>query len=156
MKRPYQITAVVFFLFSAYIAQQSLELKYYTSLGPGPGFFPFWLAVIMMVLAGFMFFHATFGQSDPMPDDFWASRSGYLKALAVCVSIVFVVATMDNLGFRLVMAIFFLWLLFTLGRRKGITGLITTVGVTAGGSWGTFWLFNDMLKVPLPLGIFGF
>ena len=24
--------------------------------------------------------------------------------------------------------------------------------VTPVGSWGAFWLFNDMLKVPLPIG----
>ncbi len=156
MKRPYQITAVVFFLFSVFVAQQSLELKYYTTLGPGPGFFPFWLSVIMMVLAGFMFYHATFGRSDPMPADFWATRTGYLKALAVIVSIIFVVWAMDNLGFRLVMAIFFVFLLLTLGRQKGITGWVTIVAVTAVGSWGAFWLFNDMLQVPLPIGMFGF
>ena len=156
MKRPYQITAVVVFLFAAFIAQQSLELKYYTSLGPGPGFFPFWLAIIMMVLAGFMFYHATFGESAPMPDDFWASKNGYLKALAVIVSIIFVVWMMDELGFRLTMAVFFAFLLLTLGRRKGIVGWVTMAAVTAGGSWGAFWLFNDMLQVPLPAGMFGF
>ena len=156
MKRPYQITAIVFFLLSAFVAQQSLELKYYTTLGPGPGFFPFWLAIIMMILAGFMFYHATFGTSAPMPDDFWATRTGYLKALAVMVSIIFVVWTMDNLGFRLVMAIFFAFLLLTLGRQKGIAGWVTMIAVTAVGSWGAFWLFNDMLQVPLPTGMFGF
>jgi putative tricarboxylic transport membrane protein len=156
MKRPYQITGVVFFLFSAFIAQQSLELRYYTSLGPGPGFFPFWLAVIMGVLAAFMFYHATFGQSDPMPDDFWASRSGYLKGLAVIVSIVWVVMALEDVGFRIVMAVFMIFLLATLGRLKGVVGWTTMVAVTAGASWGAFWMFNDMLKVPLPVGMFGF
>jgi putative tricarboxylic transport membrane protein len=156
MKRPYQVTSVFFLLFGAYMAQQSLELKYYTSLGPGPGFFPFWLAIIMIVLAGFMGFHATFGESASLPEDFYATRTGYLRALAVCASIIFVVIAMDGLGFRVVMAIFFLWLLFTLGRQKGIKGAITTIAVTAGGSWGAYWLFNDMLQVPLPSGILGF
>lgn len=156
MKRPYQITAVVFFLFAAFIAQQSVELKYYTTLGPGPGFFPFWLAIMMMALAGLMFYQATFGRPGPMPDDFWASRGGYLKALAVIVSIIFVVVTMDNLGFRLVMAIFFAFLLLTLGRQQGIVGWVTMIAVTAVGSWGAFWLFNDALQVPLPIGTFGF
>ena len=53
------------------------------------------------------------------------------------------------------MAIFFVWLLLTLGRLRGARGIATMAFVTLLGSWGTFWLFNDMLKVPLPLGMFG-
>ncbi len=155
MKRPYQITSVVFILFSAFIAREALELKYYTSLGPGPGFFPFWLSMIMIVLSGFMFYHATWGKSDPMPADFFASRVGYLKALAVCVSIVFVVFAMEEVGFKITMAIFFVWLLATLGRLKGLVGWVSMAAVVVGGSWGAFYVFNDMLKVPLPTGAFG-
>ncbi len=155
MKRPYQITAVVFILFSAFIAREALELKYYTSLGPGPGFFPFWLATIMIALSGFMFFHATWGRSDPMPADFFASKIGYLKALAVCGAVIFVVFAMEDLGFKITMAAFFVWLLATLGRLKGIVGWVAMALVVAGGSWGAFYVFNDMLKVPLPLGNFG-
>lgn len=156
MKRPYQITSLVFIVFSAFIAREALELKYYTALGPGPGFFPFWLSLIMIALASFMFYHATWGKSDPMPADFFASRIGYLKGLAVIVSIVFVTQAMEELGFRLTMAVFFVWLLFTLGRQKGITGIASMAFVTFVGSFGAFWLFNDMLKVPLPQGMFGF
>ena len=155
MKRPYQITALVFIAFSAFIAKDALDLKYYTSLGPGPGFFPLWLAGIMIVLSGFMFFHATWGKSDPLPADFFASRAGYLKAAAVIASIIFVVLALEDLGFKITMAIFFVWLLATLGRLKGVVGWVSMAMVVAGGSWGTFWLFNDMLKVPLPTGAFG-
>lgn len=155
MKRPYQITSLLFIFFSALIAWEALQLRYYTSLGPGPGFFPFWLSIIMILLSAIMFYHATWGKSDPMPADFFASRVGYLKALAVIVAIVFVVPAMSELGFRPTMAIFFIWLLLTLGRLRGVRGIATMAFVTLLGSWGTFWLFNDMLKVPLPLGMFG-
>jgi hypothetical protein len=90
-----------------------------------------------------------------MPADFFATRTGYLKALAVIVAIAFVVPAMPELGFRLTMATFLVWLLFTLGRLSGVRGILSMIFVTAIGSWGTFWLFNDMLKVPLPIGMFG-
>ena len=35
MKRPYQITGAVFIVFSAFILRESLELEFYTSIGPG-------------------------------------------------------------------------------------------------------------------------
>jgi len=156
MRRPYQIAGIVLILFAAFIARESLELKYYTTLGPGPGFFPFWLSVLMGVLAAIMFVQATFRQAEPMPDDFYGSRVGYLRALAVIVSFVWLVFTMEGIGFRISMAVFFAWLLLTLGRQKGVIGWIIMIGLTAAGSWGAFWLFNDVLKVILPLGPWGF
>ena len=39
MRRPYQITATVLLLVAAFIAFESLQLRYYSTLGPGPGFF---------------------------------------------------------------------------------------------------------------------
>ena len=151
VKRPYQITGVILLLFSVYIGWESLSLRYYTSLGPGPGFFPLWLAVIMGILSLLMLYHATFGKSDPMPADFFASKVGYLRAAAVCASMIWAVITMPVLGFRISMAVLFLWLQLTLGRVNPVVMVV----VTALGSWGAFWVFDNMLKVPLPVGMFG-
>ncbi|HEX2987750.1 MAG TPA: tripartite tricarboxylate transporter TctB family protein [Chloroflexota bacterium] len=151
MKRPYQITAVVFILFAAFIARDSMELKFYTALGPGPSFFPFWLSVLMMILAAMMFFNATFKNAGPMPDDFWASKVGYLRMLAIFLAISFAVFFMETIGFRLTMLAFYLFLLFALGRQN----LIVTAIVAIAGSWGVFQVFTEYLKVPLPIGIFG-
>ncbi len=152
MKRPYQITAVVFLLFSAFMARESMELKFYTSLGPGPGFFPFWLSVFFGILAAFQFYHATWTKNDPLPDDFFASRLGYLRALAVLVAMFGAALLLEELGFRLTMLSFLLFLLVTLGRVNPIL----TVVIAVVGSWGTFHVFDQILKVPLPQGMFGF
>ncbi len=147
MQRPYQIAGTVLFLFSVFIGYESWTgLKFYTTLGPGPGFFPFWLSALMGLLAAVMLYQATFGQSQPMPDDFYASRVGYLRTLAVCVSIIGVVLLMENLGFRWTMAAFFAFLLVTLGRPNPLDALLVVVA----GSIGTFKLFDNVLKVPLP------
>jgi len=149
MKRPYQITSIVFLLFSAFMARESLELKFYTTLGPGPGFFPFWLSVIFAILAGFQFYHATWGRSDPMPDDFFASRTGYLRALAVVVAMAGATVLMERIGFRFTMLAFLLFLLVTLGRG---VNWITIALISLVGSLGTFYVFDHVLKVPLPVG----
>lgn len=156
MKRPYQVTAIVFLLFSAFIARESLELRYYTELGPGPGFFPFWLALALFGLSATMLYQATFRPSEPMPADFWADRVGYVRALAVIASFIWLVFTLESLGFRLAMAVFFVWLLINLGRPSSPGGWLLAAGITALGSWGAFWLFNDLLKVVLPIGPLGF
>lgn len=151
MKRPYQITAIVFILFSAFIARESLELKFYTSLGPGPGFFPFWLSVFLGLLAANMLYQASFKPQDPMPDDFFASAKGYIRAGAILLSLVVTVLFMDELGFRPMMLIFYLFLLFALGRQNPLV----TAAVALAGSWGVYFVFVELLKVPLPVGMFG-
>ena len=75
MNRAYQITGVVFLLLAAFIARESLELKFYTSNGPGPGFFPFWLSMALGLLAVLMILKATFRESEPIPEGFFASRA---------------------------------------------------------------------------------
>lgn len=151
MKRPYQIAGVLFILFSAFIARESLELKFYTSLGPGPGFFPFWLSVILGLLSANLLYQATFKESDPMPSDFFASKKGYLRVGAIVLALVATVVLMNVLGFRITMFIFYIFLLYTLGRQNPIV----TALVALGGSWGVYHVFVEWLKVVLPVGTFG-
>lgn len=151
MKRVYQITGVIFLLFSLYVGLEGSSLKYYTSLGPGPGFFPIWLAIAMFILSALMLYHATFGKSEPLPADFFPSKSGYLRAGAVCISIIWVVVTMPLLGYRISMAVLFVWLQLTLGRVNPFA----LIAVSALGSWGAFYVFDHLLRVPLPVGILG-
>lgn len=151
MKRTYQIAGTIFLLFSAFIVWQSLELKFYTSLGPGPGFFPFWLAIFFGALSLGMIYQATFKPEEPMPSDFFATRKGYLRCLAIIVALIFIVRFMDVLGFRLSSFIFYMFLLFALGRQNIIVALL----VSLAGSWGVYYVFVEWLKVILPMGMFG-
>ena len=51
MRLTYQITGAVLLCFSIYVGVEALELRYYTSLGPGPGFFSCWLSLILGILS---------------------------------------------------------------------------------------------------------
>ena len=150
MKRPYQITSVILFVLSGYIVVESLKLKYYTPLGPGPGFFPFWLSLCLAALAIVMFYQATFRSSDPRPADFVDSRLGYFRAFAMCAAWVWAVAMLERLGFRLTMLVFFPFLLLTLGRVKWYLVIV----ISLLGSIVAFYVFSIALSVPLPAGPF--
>lgn len=152
MKRPYQIVGAVLFLFSVLIVRESLELRFYTALGPGPGFFPFWLSVLLGGLAALMAYHATFRQAEPMPADFFATKVGYARIGAILVAMIGIIVLMQAAGFRLAMLLFYVSLLFALGRQS----LLVTVVVALAGSFGVYHLFVQWLQVPLPTGIFGF
>ncbi len=51
MRRTELIGAAVFFLLGAHVVQQSIQLEYWAKFGPGPGFLPFWIGVLWMVLS---------------------------------------------------------------------------------------------------------
>jgi putative tricarboxylic transport membrane protein len=152
MKRPYQITGTVLLLLAAFIAWEALKLKFYTHLGPGPGFFSLWLSLILGVLAVLMILQATFRTPETMPEGFFPTRAGFLKMGSILLALVATTALLDVLGFRLTMFCVFVFLLYTLGRP----GWIVTLVVSAAGSFGVYYLFVQWLRVQLPTGYFGF
>ncbi len=152
MQRPYQITGIAFLLGASFIAYDSLQLKYYSSLGPGPGFFPFWLSLLLGVLAVIMLLKASFGKSDPMPSDFFPSCIGILRMSAVALSLAGTTICIETIGFSLTILPMYVLLLYAFGYRK----LLTTLVLSVGGSFGIDYLFVRLLQVPLPRGILGF
>jgi putative tricarboxylic transport membrane protein len=151
MKRPYQITAVLCLLFATFILRQSLALRLYTSMGPGPGFFPFWLAILLAGLALIMLGQATFAPSTPRPPDFFATRTGYLRIATIVGSLVGTVVLLDPLGFRLTTLAFYLVLLNVLSRPHWLVALL----IAMAGSFGVYAVFADFLKIALPVGLLG-
>jgi len=45
MQRIHQTAALLFIVGSAFVVWEALNLDYYSKLGPGAGFFPFWLGL---------------------------------------------------------------------------------------------------------------
>ena len=152
MKRPYQVTAGVFILLSVFVARESLELRFYTSFGPGPGFFPFLLAIILGLLAAVMLYQATFGKQDAIQADFFVTRTQYLRMVAIVVAVIWIIFAMNALGFRLTMFFFFVFLLSVLGRHNPITIILLATAC----SFGAYHVFAKWLLVPLPAGPFSF
>jgi putative tricarboxylic transport membrane protein len=151
MKRVFQITAVALLVFSGFVIHESVQLRYYTRLGPGPGFFPLWLGILLSVLALCMFLDATLTESTSLPPDFFASRQGDMRDGAVLLSLVAAVLFLDIVGFRITMLCFYLWLLYALGRQN----VLLAIAIAIAGSWGIYHVFASWLKVPLPIGVFG-
>lgn len=152
MRRPYQIAGTCLFLLAVFVAYEALALKYYTNLGPGPGFFPFWLALLLGGLSLTMILQANVGTPEIRPADFFADRVGYLRMGAVVLALMGTTALVEVLGFRLTMFAVYVFLLCALGRP----GLLLTLVISLAGSVGVYHVFDRWLKVPLPTGPFGF
>ncbi len=137
---------------AAFIAYEALQLRYYTPLGPGPGFFSFWLALILGALGAVMVVQATLRPVEPMPDDFFSDRVGYLRIGAVVLALVGTIYLLEPLGFSLTMFAVCAFLLYALGRQ----GVVVTLLVSLSCSFGAYYVFNYWLMVPLPRGVLAF
>jgi hypothetical protein len=78
----------------------------------------------------------------------WRESAHALGILAVCA---FVALALERLGWRLTVALALLVLLRVLERRS----LLFALGLTLAIALGSFWLFDTLLKVPLPRGLLG-
>jgi putative tricarboxylic transport membrane protein len=129
---------------------QSSLLALSDKLGPGPGFFPFWLSLIgatfcVVLLAGI--WRTPDEPGEPiLPDAYGARRIG-----AIIVILVVTTLLMELLGFQLAMLGFNVALLVALGERRWITIAIFAVA----GSFGVYQLFTRWLDVLLPAGQLG-
>lgn len=152
MKRPYQITGMVLVLFGVFMVRESLRLKFYTPLGPGPGFFVLFVSILIAFLGGLILFNATFRASEPMPEDFFPPRGGYLRIGAIIMAGFALPVLMIPIGFRLTMGGFLLFLLLAMSREKPLVGIPIALAATLG----IHFLFVSFLKISLPTGMFGF
>jgi hypothetical protein len=130
----------------------SLEYSLVDALGPGAGFFPFWLSLIGAALTLAILVQTTRGQdfSDTavrvLPE-----RQAALQAGSVLVALTLAAALFEPLGFRLTMLPFIVILLVVLGARSPVAIVLTALA----GSFGVFHVFFYWLKVPLPIGALG-
>lgn len=145
-----RISWFVLCLFGVFVIYESLQIKYYGSdFGPGPGFFSFWLGVLVVLLS-IVEIGRTFRRHVPLAADFfptWAAVGRIGSLLGALVAVVFL---LDRLGYSLTMFLFCGFLLRVLGRQPWWL----TIVLTLLGSFGTAYLFRQ-LQVILPGGILG-
>ncbi|MET3903313.1 tripartite tricarboxylate transporter TctB family protein [Paenarthrobacter sp. 4246] len=129
-----------FVVVGVYVLVSSLDLGLWTSLGPGPGMFPFAMGGLLVAMSAIWLV-----QELRQPSE---TASGVDRGLviAVVVSLALLAGVMDLIGFQLSMFIFLMYHLKIRGRRGWISSLI----IALAGSAGAFYAFNYGLNVALP------
>ena len=151
MKRGWQVATVALLVLFAFFAYESLQLSLRDAIGPGPGFFPFWLSVLGGVLGLILLIQVKLGRVDLGAATLTFDRAGVRGVVLIVVGLIAATALLDLAGFRLSMLIFNAYVLVALGVRNWIV-----IAIFAGaGSFGVYHVFYDLLKVPLPEGILG-
>jgi len=151
MKRAWQITCIVFVAFAIFWLVLSFQYPYKDRLGPGPGFFPFWLSLVTGGLSLALLFQTALGKSAAnVSATLFPERQGAYRIMIIMVALVGCLALLDPLGFRISLFLF----LFFLPLGLGVGNWWVTLIFAVAGSFGIFHVFYYWLKVPLPMGVF--
>ena len=152
MARGYQIASVVFLLLGLFVVYQSAQLRFFSRLGPGPGFFGVWLGGLMAVLAVVLFLQNTLPRwRTDEPLELLPPAEVRPRLLATIASLAIVVVVLPFLGFRLTILGLSLFLLAFVGRQSWPV----SVAVSLAASIGVYYIFTNLLGVVLPTGVGG-
>ena len=114
---------------------------------PGPAYFPGVLAILVLIAGAVL--AAMAGSGPHVASIQWRE---WRHAVAIFVACAFCALALERLGYRLTIVIA-LGFLFGVVERKPLGASVVFAGAAA---FGTFWLFDTLLRVPLPRGPLGF
>ena len=140
-------------LLASGVAFSAAALKYYSYWGPGgpgSGFLPFWLGIVMAVLAGLLLVGAL---RSPEAGAGWLPRGEGLKRLVAVLAVTAAfVALLHAVGMMLGTVLFLVALLRLLeGYRWSVT-----LGVAVAMAGINYLVFTYWLRVPFPVSPLGF
>lgn len=133
-------------MLAVYVVIESRRLPPGSLARPGPRFLPLVLAAALAVV-GIVMLAAPRG-TPRLGSLAWPERR---HAIGLTLACLFTAAAIEGLGFRLTMLAVMTGTLSGLERRSA--GL--ALALAALGAWGSFWVFHDLLGVPLPRGPWG-
>jgi putative tricarboxylic transport membrane protein len=113
---------------------------------PGPGAVPVGLALVALALGVALV--ARGGSAPPLAGVGWSEAP---RALVVVAALVSLALAFERLGYRVSVFATVLLLVAAVERRSPLAALVYAAGI----AWGSYFLFNTLLKVPLPRGPFG-
>ena len=118
-----------------------------TAQHPGPGYFPLLLAILLIVFGVVLVIQGKGGLA--FRSIIWTEAPHAAAILGCCI---FIWIFLERIGYRLTLLAAMGFLFGIMERINLWLALVLTIGC----SLGTFWLFDTMLRVPLPRGGWGF
>jgi len=134
----------------AFSAGALKQYAYWGENGPGPAFLPFWLGLAMALLAAMLLVGAV---RAPDPGDAWLPGGTGLRRLALVLGATTALVLLLNVLGMVVATLLFLIGLFRFLDRHPWPLTIAVALAVAGLN---FLVFTYWLRVPMPVGLFGF
>jgi hypothetical protein len=125
---------------------ESRNLPFGTLWQPGPAYMPVLLALLLLLFS--VFIAATGGSSDRLATVGWKE---WRHALAILFGCAFAAFAVERLGYRLTVLLLLVFLVKGVERKSWVLAVTFALAL----AFGSFYLFHNMLRVPLPYGPFG-
>jgi len=142
-----RLSGSVLVVFALLVIWESRHLPLGTFRQPGPAFVPILLAVLLVIFGVFVVF--TGGPSPLLSSISWTE---WRHALAILGASLFSVFAIERLGYRLTVLLVLSFLVKVVEKRGWVLSLAFAFTL----SFGSFFLFYTLLRVPLPEGPLGF
>lgn len=133
-----------------FIIAEARQWEYLGPDGPGPGFFPMWYGIGLVVLS-LVLIVTHFRKAVPAAFTL-AAKTGMGRSLAAWIALVACVALLKWLGFIVAFTLFTIFIVRFLYREP----LPKAAMIAVGGAVGFYVLFDVALDVTLPVGVLGF
>jgi hypothetical protein len=142
-----RLSGSVLVVFALLVIWESRHLPLGTFRQPGPAFVPILLAVLLVIFGVFVVL--TGGRSPLLSSISWTE---WRHALAILGASLFSVFAIERLGYRLTVLLVLSFLVKVVEKPGSVLSLAFAFTL----SFGSFFLFYTLLRVPLPEGPLGF
>jgi putative tricarboxylic transport membrane protein len=152
MKR-YQLGSAVFLiLFGAFICLEARKLDMGRIVKPGPGFFPFWLGLALMLVSLALIFRFAREkiESSASSQELWKSLS-WEKVLYSLAALLLYAFFLESLGYIIATLLLLFFFFRAIDPQRWSVVILGSV-IT---SFITYALFRLWLQVQLPVGLWG-
>lgn len=152
MRRADRMFGVIGLGLSLWVYLESRRFTYMEKFTPGPGFMPFWVAVILAGLSCYLIYDSFRREGNPkngrkiLPEKHALYRVGAIMLMLFGVKF-----SMDLLGFPLTLTVFTTAILFVLERYSFFKSLAYGIAYAAV----TWFIFQYILAMGFPKGILG-
>jgi putative tricarboxylic transport membrane protein len=153
MKKAEMIAGIVLLVLSGAVIWGASEMPPSATFGPGAGFLPFWLGIVLAILATILL--ATAWHRPPTEEDskpVFPGKHALFTIVLVLVGLGVYIELIDILGYILDTFLFVVYLVKIVERQKWPLSLTVAVCTSAG----LFIIFQVLLEIILPSNMFGF
>ena len=143
------VVAFCVFALGVIVIQGSWSLgSGWTSDGPGAGYFPFWIGVILCISGAGIFYQALFGKT--RNTEIFVDNEQLKRVLSVLLPAFVYVGVVQLIGLYLASAIYIALFMIVLGKYPVLKSIIVSLAVIVL----FFFMFEVWFKVPLFKGQF--
>jgi putative tricarboxylic transport membrane protein len=146
VRRVHQAASLLIAGIGVFLVFQGMRLRLEGQVGPGPGFFPFWIGVTLTVVSLLWLVQSSLRQATVAAASLLPPRRDLLMLVSVVLALIVFMLVLRTIGFNLAMLGLLLFLFFVVDRQHAVAKVV----IAFVGSFGVHYVFEQLLRVPLP------